>query len=67
MSFAHGKPFCAGETLLDTPDTTICASAQSIASAVLSAAQAAPIHADVRRVLGQTVQGSGTESNPWGP
>lgn len=42
-------------------------SASTVASAVLSAAQAAPIHADMRKVNNYTVDGQGTESDPWGP
>ena len=41
--------------------------AESIAAAILAAAQITPIHADLRRVTGQGITGSGTESNPWGP
>lgn len=33
----------------------------------LAAAQAAPIHADARAIKGQTIGGSGTEGDPWGP
>lgn len=42
-------------------------SAESIAAAVLAAAQITPIHSDVRKVRGQTVVGSGSEVDPWGP
>lgn len=42
-------------------------SAESIAAAVLAAAQITPIHADLRRVTGQGITGTGTEANPWGP
>ena len=41
--------------------------ALEVASAVLAAAQATPIHADVRRVIGGPIDGEGTEANPWGP
>lgn len=37
------------------------------ATAVLNAAQTAPIHADIRKVNDYAVQGEGTETNPWGP
>lgn len=38
------------------------------AAAVLSAAQAAGgIYADLRKVTGQAIAGSGTEASPWGP
>ena len=38
-----------------------------IASAVLSAAQVAPIYSEIRKVAGSTVHGSGTAGDPWGP
>lgn len=41
--------------------------AAEIAAAILAAAQITPIHADMRAVKGQTVNGSGSESDPWGP
>lgn len=37
------------------------------AAAVLAAAQAAPIHADIRRVNSYAVAGEGTPADPWGP
>lgn len=42
-------------------------SAASIATAVLTAAQSAPIQADIRKVNDIAVAGSGTENDPWGP
>lgn len=42
-------------------------SAADIAAAILAAAQITPIHADLRRVTGQGITGTGTEANPWGP
>jgi hypothetical protein len=39
----------------------------AVAAEVLAAAQAAPIHADLRMVNGQIIDGSGTEADPWGP
>lgn len=41
--------------------------AAACTAALLAAAQITPIHADLRRVTGQGITGSGTESNPWGP
>jgi hypothetical protein len=38
-----------------------------IAAATLTAAQTAPIQADIRKVNGYTVDGQGTDSDPWGP
>ena len=40
---------------------------EQIAAAVLLAAQAAPIHSEIKKVAGETVIGSGTEAEPWGP
>jgi hypothetical protein len=37
------------------------------AAAVLAAAQATPIHADIKAVNGYSVAGAGTPGNPWGP
>lgn len=42
-------------------------SAADIAAAILAAAQITPIHADLRRVTGQGITGTGSEANPWGP
>lgn len=42
-------------------------SAADIAAAVLAMAQITPIHSDVRKVNGQTISGSGSEADPWGP
>ena len=41
--------------------------AAQVAAAVLSAAQVTPIHADIRKVNNYTVDGQGTEADPWGP
>jgi hypothetical protein len=41
--------------------------ANVIAAAVLVAASAAPIHADIRKVNAVTVDGAGTEADPFGP
>lgn len=39
----------------------------STTSSVFSTAQTTPIHSDVRKVVGITVDGTGTEGDPWGP
>lgn len=39
----------------------------ALAAAVLAAAEATPIHADLRKILGDPFGGDGTEANPWGP
>ena len=41
--------------------------ASSTASQVLTSAQSTPIYADVRKVKGTAVTGSGTTIDPWGP
>ena len=42
-------------------------SAADIAASVLAALQATTIPVNLTQVKGQTIQGSGTEANPWGP
>lgn len=53
------------------PDTPAAPKADvnrdTMAAAVLAAAQATPIYADMRKVKGQTVNGAGSEADPWGP
>ena len=41
--------------------------AQQVAAAVLSAAEASPIHADARRVNGYGLRGAGVVGVEWGP
>ncbi len=41
--------------------------AEEVADAILAAAQATPIHSNVKEVNDLTVDGTGTESDPWGP
>jgi hypothetical protein len=41
--------------------------ASEIATAILAAAQIAPIHSDIRKVNNTSVGGTGTEGNEWGP
>lgn len=40
---------------------------EQIAAAVLAVLQATEIPVDIRKILGDPVGGSGTESDPWGP
>ena len=42
-------------------------SADDIATATLAAAQITPIHSEIIKVAGDTVGGSGTSGDPWGP
>ena len=41
--------------------------AAEIAVAVLAAAQTTPIHSDIRKVNGYTIDGDGQDATPWGP
>ena len=42
-------------------------SASDIAAAILAAAQITPIYSDIRKVNNLSVNGSGTDGDPWGP
>jgi len=44
-----------------------CPTAAEIAAAVLAAAQVTPIHSDILKVNNHSVNGSGTDGDPWGP
>lgn len=48
-----------------TPFTDL--SPENLAAAVMAAAQAEPIHADIRRVNGYAVNGDGQAGTEWGP
>lgn len=48
-----------------TPYTEL--SPESLASAVIAAAQVSPIYSDVKKVNGYTVQGDGQSGTEWGP
>lgn len=56
-----------GYTTFRAPQLDVIDSAADIATEVLTAAQAAPIQADVRKVNDYVIGGAGTEVNPWGP
>jgi hypothetical protein len=56
----------AAATVVSSSGATAPTAAQ-VAAEVLAAAQITPIHADMRRVKGQTIDGSGSEADPWGP
>lgn len=47
--------------------TTTIPSDTDNAAAVLAAAQTTPIHADIRKVNNHTVDGGGSDADPWGP
>lgn len=61
VSYAVGS----GVTAQDITDIA-AASASSSAAAILAAAQTTPIHSDIRKVNAITVDGGGTDANPWG-
>ena len=47
--------------------TYVTENAGAIADAIIAAAQITPIYSDIRKVNGLTVDGTGTEIDPWGP
>jgi len=47
--------------------TSLGMTPEQIAAAILAAAQATPIHSDIKKVNSVTVDGSGTSGDPWGP
>lgn len=47
--------------------STVLTSIGTVPAAVITAAQADPIYADIRKVKGITVDGTGTDADPWGP
>jgi hypothetical protein len=59
--------------LIQSAASTVVTSGGSVptaaqnAAAVLAAAQSTPIHADIRKVNAVTVDGAGTEADPFGP
>lgn len=59
-------PYAIGH-MVGTTDVSEELTADQVAAAVLAAAQATPIHADIRKVRGQALDGTGTELDPWGP
>ena len=62
VSYAVGS----GVTAQDITDIA-AASGTAAATATLAAAQTTPIHADIRKVNSYTVDGVGSEADPWGP
>jgi hypothetical protein len=50
-----------------TGDLSSLPSAAQIVAAILAAAQATPIHSDLRKVNDYPITGEGTEATPWGP
>lgn len=50
-----------------TGSNVITGDIADIPAAVLAAAQTSPIYADLRKVRGQTINGTGSAGDPWGP
>lgn len=72
ITFFAGKVFTVnvgGSALTPSESAKLMSLPDSAANAnaVLTAAQSAPIHSEIRKVNGYTVSGEGTEANPWGP
>ena len=57
----------AGYTAPDNAGIAAIPDAATNAAAVLTAATTTPIAADVKKVVGYTIDGAGTEADPWGP
>lgn len=64
---ANGVWSTAQQGQITTIQSMVSAVANDAAAAVLTAASAAPIHADVRKVNSTTVNGSGVVGDYWGP
>ncbi len=64
VAYATGSALTAGQAAQLSAISTATA---DIAGDILTAAPTTPIHADVRKVTGVTVTGTGTEADPWGP
>ena len=72
VAYATGSALSAGQdaklTAIDAAVTSYLDGAiTDVPAATLTAAQATPIHSDLRKVTGTSVTGSGTEIDPWGP
>lgn len=65
----HVVPFSTGSGLTAGQDAQLMGlpSSTTTATAVLAAATATPIAANIKRVNGTAVAGAGTTSAPWGP
>lgn len=57
----------AAATIVATGSGVLPSDVTDIADAVLTAAQVAPIHADIKKVNGYSVTGTGVEGDTWGP
>ena len=64
---AHVVPFQTSGSYAITGDiATIMTGLNAVPAAVLSAATATPIAANIEKVNGQTINGAGTVESPWG-
>lgn len=64
----HVVPYQTTGTYAITGDiTTVLTAIGTVPAAVLTAAEASPIAASVEQVLGEGIEGDGTDENPWGP
>jgi hypothetical protein len=61
-------PGSFGKILIDTLNAiALLPSAAQNAASMLAEAQATPIHANIKKVNDYTVDGTGTDQDPWGP
>jgi hypothetical protein len=72
VPYSTGSGLTAGQdaklTAIEAATTSyLDSSITGVPAAVLSAAQSTPINADIRKVNNLTVDGAGTEADPWGP
>jgi len=61
MIFLDGIEVLPGLTVAENTTLNV------IPSAVLTAAQTTPIHADIQKVISQSLTGDGSDNNPWNP
>jgi hypothetical protein len=67
FAFSAGATLRAIGHMSGSTDVATELTAAAIAAEVLAAAAAAPIAANVEKVRGQALEGTGTELDPWGP
>ena len=61
VRFQDGIEYLGGLTVAENTTLNV------IPSAVLTAAQTTPIHADIQKVRSQSLTGDGSDNNPWNP
>lgn len=62
-----GRLDVAVSTRLASASYAAAPSASAVSAQVLADAQATPLHADIRKVNGGAIDGTGSETDPWGP